>query len=588
MHMRLSIGFFPKLLFCCLLAVVSVHSYGQEAKKIKLLNANSLEVDPSINANKLIGDVIFKHEEALMYCDSAYLFPNNSMKAWGTVRVKQGDSLLLIGDSLHYLGDKRLARIRGRVLVKNSDMTLRTNYLDYDRNKDMAYYLGGGQIVNSAERNTLTSNIGYFFTKENRFFFKDSVRLVNPDYTIESDTLMYNTQSEITYFYGPTRIQSDDNLITCNRGWYDTRNDRSEFSGRAWITSNASRIGGDSVYYDRKQGIGKAYGNVTMIDSTQDLVLHGDYTVYDEKDSTSLITGKRAQMIQLVDADSLYLHADTLFAGWDTSRKHRVVHAWYHVKFFKPDMSGRCDSLVFSNADSTIQLFRQPIIWSDENQITSDSLVIKNYDGKVHWMRMTRNAFIASSEDSLQYNQISGKNMLGHFKDGKLRRVDVLGNGQTIYYATEEDGELIGLNRSDCANMNIYIDSNTVSRIAFLNKPTATLYPLKEITPDLRKLERFAWHDSLRPYHPEHTFYWGAIPDSLKHLRYKSAASSSTADTVVAAPTDTTAADSVAPVDNGGNQPGSRKGLKDGEEAPAKNKGSRKGLKARKEEPEDE
>ena len=264
----------PKYLaLACILCLMAQLAIAQDVKEIKLVKADVLEVDESVDANRLIGNVIFKHEGALMYCDSAYLFRDNSMKAWGTVRVVQGDSLRLFGDSLHYIGDEKLAKRRGNVLLVNKDMTLTTNYLDYNRVDGMAYYLGGGKIVNNSERNSLTSNIGYFFPDQNRFFFKDSVKLVNPEYTIESDTLMYNTQSEVTYFYGPSTITSKDNTIACNSGWYDTANDRSEFTGQAWIESADSRIGGDSIYYDRKAGIGKAFGHVTVIDSTQDLVL---------------------------------------------------------------------------------------------------------------------------------------------------------------------------------------------------------------------------------------------------------------------------------------------------------------------------
>ena len=173
--------------------------------------------------------------------------------------------------------------------------------------------------------------------------------------------------------------------------------------------------------------------------------------------------------------------------------------------------------------------------------------------------------------------------MVGHFKDGDLRKVDVIGNGRTIYYAKEDNGKMIGMNRADCAHMHIYIDSNTVSRIKFFNKPTATLFPKKDITGDMRRLDNFVWLDSLRPYHPEHTFYWGRIPDSLKHMRYRSAAERRMDSLEAEAARVKALIDSnrtKTPVPNSNGKGGSRKGLKGGKGESDKPRKNRKEQKA--------
>ena len=505
------------IIFLLGLAIATpLFSHAQKAKKIEILNANSLEYDETsgVRAKKLIGDLRFKSDSVLMYCDSAYLYDDRRLEAWGNVRINQGDTMNLYGDSLFYNSETKLARVRGDVRLINPDFTLTTRYLDFNRETDMAYYLGGGEIIGKKERNNLTSGIGYFYPKQNQFFFKDSVVLINEDYTIKSDTLQYNTNSEITRFFGPSTIESKDNFIYCENGWYDTRNERSEFVGNAWLETNKRRIEGDSIYYDRGKGFGEAFGNVSVVDTIQDVILEGEYTIYYEKDSTTLITGN-ALLKQLFDKDSLYLHADTLFATWDSTRTHRVLHAFHHVKFFKADMQGKCDSLVFSNADSTIQMFRAPIIWSDQNQITADSLTIKNHGGKIQWMKMNRNAFIVSQEDSTSFNQISGQNMLGHFTKNELRKVDVFGNGETIYFPIEKD-EVFGMNVAECSDMIILIDSNQVQKITFLNSPKASLIPIEDVKQNERFLEGYAWQDSLRPRYKEDVFYWGPVPDSVK------------------------------------------------------------------------
>ena len=473
-----------------------------------------LEYDESkgVKAKRLTGNVGFKHEGALLYCDSAYLYSKtNSMDAWGNVRVKQGDTLNMYGDSLMYDGNTRLARLRGNVRVIDKDMHLTTDYLDYDRKKEMAYYIGGGKIISKKDRNNLTSNVGYYYPKTKQFFFKDSVVLINPEYEIRSDTLMYHTRSEVTWFYGPTTIKSKDNLIYCENGWYNTFNNTAQFNKNAWIESDNQRIEGDSIFYDRNKGIGEAFGNIAIIDTVQDIIITGDYTINNEHDSISLITG-HAMLTQIFEHDSLFLHADTLLSVYDSTRQHKLMHAFHHVKFYKPGLQGKCDSLIFSDADSTIWLFRDPVLWADENQMTADHIEIRMFDGEIQDLRLDNNAFIVSEEDSALYNQIKGKYMFGYFKENKLYKIDVTGNGQTVYYATEEDGKMIGVNRADCSDLVIYVDSNKVDKILFLKEPSAILYPIGKAAKSEIILEGLNWRGNIRPRKKEDIFIWETVP----------------------------------------------------------------------------
>lgn len=501
----------------------------QAQTRIELLNANSLEYDEKKgNAKRLLGNVSFKHDNAIMYCDSAYLYPDNALDAYGNVHIQQGDTLNLYGQFLKYNGNTKKAELTREVRLIDKDITLTSNFLNYDLNADLANYTGNGKIVN--KENTLTSESGYYYAKSKDFYFKKNVVLVNPQYTVYCDTLKYNTLSEIAYFLSPTQIISKENTIYCENGWYDTKKNIAQFNKNARLSNPKQQIKGDSLYYNRNTGYGKALRNIEIRDTSENIIITGNLGEYFESEDNSIVTGK-ALLIQIYDKDSLFLHADLLRATTDSalalaasgkkpeikekkkkeknnlksdntaSKKEeskRVLLAYHKVKFFKTDMQGKCDSLVFTYKDSTMRMFKDPVLWSDKNQLTSDSIHIHTYDGKLKSLDMKNNAFMVSQEDSLRFNQIRGKNMKGIFGENQLRRINVLGNGQTIYYAKDKEA-MIGVNKTDCSSMIILIKENKVDRITFITKPDATMYPIQELSPKDLLLRDFHWWGAMRP-----------------------------------------------------------------------------------------
>ena len=495
------------LLFTFILT--SVFCFGQESKKkrIELRNAEVLEYDESLGhkARRLLGDVIFEHEGALMYCDSAYLYADNSMDAFSKVRINKGDSIKLFCDELNYNGNTEFAKAKRNVRLEDREMTLTSQKLDYNMATERAWYNTGGKIVD--RENTLTSKVGYYYSTIEEMFFKDSVKLVNEKYTLYCDTLRYNTESEVAFFLGPTKIISDENTILCNFGWYDTELDISQFSNNATVYSSDQSIRGDSLYYNKRRGFGIAIGNVIVADTAQDIILTGERAKYFEVGDMVILTDS-AVMIQDMGADSLFLHADTLLSIVDTVIDRRILFAYHHAKFFKPDMRGKCDSLVYSYADSTIRLYRDPIMWSDENQLTADSMWIQNRNGKIDKLYMKENSMIISEEDSAMFNQIKGRFMTGHFKEQKLYKVYVEANGETIYFAGEDGAEPDNVNKAKASNLIINIEKNKVKDIVFLTQPDATLYPLNLVSLNDMKLEGFNWRIAERPEKVEDIFEW--------------------------------------------------------------------------------
>jgi len=335
------------------------------------------------------------------------------------------------------------------------------------------------------------------------------------------DTLKYNTLSKIAYFLGPTYIYSKSNLIYCENGWYNTDKQTSSFYKNAYLKTNAQKLKGDTIYYDRNIGIGKGFGNVSVTDSVNKIIISGNYAEHHELIDFSFVTG-RAMMTQIFVNDSLFLHGDTLMAIADhkdhdadsTGNRKRNLFAFHHVKLYKNDLQGTCDSLVYNYRDSTIRLFRNPVLWSGLNQLTADSITIQTANSEISRMYLTNSAFIASNSDSsewgpvdsLRFNQIRGKNMTGFFYDNKLNRINVEGNGQTIYYSKNKNKKDFAVNRADCSDLVILVKENKITRITLLNDPDGTLYPIKELSPKDLRLKGFTWKADLRPKTREDIF----------------------------------------------------------------------------------
>lgn len=495
--------FILSLLICLLHFPVEA----QQIRQIEILNADITEYDNSlaIQANRLIGNVQFQHEDLLMNCDSAHYYPStNTLDAFSRVHLWRKDSLQLNGDFLRYNGNQRTANVRREVVLIDKETILKTEHIDYDLNKDIGLFINGGNIDNG--NNNIKSVQGLYYAKEKLIFFKDSVVVTNPDYIIYCDTLKYDTSTEIAYFLGPTEIISDTNLIYCENGWYDTQNNISRFSRNAYLQTESRLLKGDSLYYERETGYGQAQNNVELIDSLQNVILMGNYAIYNEHTGYAMMTD-RAVMIQIDNMDSLFIHADTLRMNQDTVPDFRIIKAYRHVKIFRHDLQGKCDSLVYTDVDSVFRFFGEPVLWTEDNQLTAEFITIHTANRNMDKIELNNTSFIISMEDSTRFNQIKGRDMEGFFVKNELSRIDVNGNGQTLYFARDGD-ELIGVNKAASANLVIFLKDRRIDRILFLNQPDATYLPIEKITAAEERLENFKWYGNFRPVVKEDIFIW--------------------------------------------------------------------------------
>lgn len=484
-----------KNLYILALLIVATDIAAQTPAKIKF-SAATTEVAAKIgkNTRRLIGNVVFTHGGAKMYCDSAYFYSDkNSLDAYNNVYINQGDTVHLYGDHLYYDGNTRKATITGKVKLINKETTLTTTSLDYDIGKGIGYYTHHADIIN--QDNHLESIIGYYYSRKNLFKFIDSVVITNPNYKMYSDTLDYNTKTKTAYFLSPSEIFGDSSYAYCERGWYNTATDVSQLNRHALVQNKQRTISGDSLYYEKATGFGRAIDNVKIIDKEKNIILRGNKGIYYDKNQYARLTDK-AVFIQAGDKDSLFLHADTLLSEVDSGTK--FIKAYYGVRIYKSNLQGKCDSLSYNFADSVIRLYVKPVLWSEDNQLSADYIEIRTENQEPKTMFLERSAFITSSEDTNKFNQIKGKNMTCHFKNNELVRIDVNGNGQTIYYPKDQNG-IVGVNKAECSDLIIRLVDGKVNSISFLTKPDAVLYPLDKAPINELVLKGFSWLDNIRP-----------------------------------------------------------------------------------------
>lgn len=540
---------------------------------------------------KLTGNVELRQDSIFMYCDSATIINSVYVVAKGNVIIQQGDTTSIFSDSLIYLGDLKLASLFGNVSMVSGQQKLFTERLDYDLNTKTATYFEGATLTNNETQ--LSSKRGYYYVDNDEILFRDSVVVIDPDFTLQSDTLKFNSETRTVFFLAPTLIKSDSTKIYCEDGFYDTKNNLAEFRKNAqfakgtqeaeadiirydgknkeytldgnarftdenqeaiadkiryeelkdkyFLTGNASyrdstrNIVGEEIMYDRKNELYATKGRSRVIDPPQ--ILEADEIIYTEGNGTGVASGNiiwqdtsanltilseraeynrntnylkatggqqgRPWLITVIEQDSLFLSSDTLLAKQEidtlSSDTSRMLFAYNQVRIFKSNLQAVCDSLTYSSSDSIFHLFEDPIIWSDTSQFVADTVDILLRNEKIDRIFLRTNAFIVNSPDEIFFNQIKGRDIIAFFEESELRRIDVQGNAQSVYYALDEANAYIGVNKILCSEMLMYFGNNEIDNIRFYNQPQANLIPMRQADHESLKMEGFSWDISRRP-----------------------------------------------------------------------------------------
>lgn len=481
-------------------------------KKVKLKKADEWlgSVKDGQRFDRVLGNVIFIQNKTTIYCDSAHFFKSqNRIEAFGKIHITEGDSVDATSNGLSYDGDKKIAYLRKNVVfTKLGIATLYTDFLDYDRPKNEARYFNGGKLVDTT--NVLTSKKGYYDIRTNLASFKTNVVGVNPDYTLTSDTLQYNSKTKIIYFRDSTTVtDKEGGTAVYKSGFYNTSRKESTLN-LGQIETPEYKIKGDEYLIDDASKLYKAKGNVVMTSKEENMIIYGDNSFYDKKSGISKVYGN-AYVAKIGDElDTLYITADTLVSIESKDPKRKRLLAYNQVKIFKTDMQGVADSLVYIAIDSTIHFYTNPILWSDENQITADSIRMLLKDKKIDRIYMIANSFVASQDSLENYNQIKGRRMTAFFAGSMMSHVVVEGNGESIYFPLQEkeleaDNKtykltyITGMNKMICSNMRINFKEGKVNNISAYVMPDASFIPPHEIKEADTKLKGFDWKGKYRP-----------------------------------------------------------------------------------------
>ncbi|GIQ60011.1 hypothetical protein Flavo103_31470 [Flavobacterium collinsii] len=491
-----------KLLFFisyCLLFLSVQVIFAQKPKTIIVENADFQEINENEipGALLLIGNVKVNHDGVVLTCNRAYFFQKeNYLKAFGNVQLVQGDTLFLNSKYAEYSGNVKKAFATGDAVMSSPDATLSTDTINFDRNIQQVFYNTKGTIIN--KDNTLVSKSGRYFVAEKKFQFLTAVTITNPKYVIKSNHLDYYSNSGHSYLLGPSTITSKANYIYTERGFYDTKKNLAHFLRKSYIKYDDRLIEGDSLYYNRNIEFASATRNVKITDSINRGIVKGHYAeIYKLKDS--MFVTKRAVAINLVEKDSVYIHGKKLMVTGKEGE--RILRAYNNVRFYKIDMSGKCDSIHSNSKTALTKLIGNPILWNGESQITGDimHLIGDKNTKKLDSLKVLNNTFIVSRDTlGTGYNQVKGLNLFGKFKEGKLHDVDVIKNTEVIYYMRNDFNELIGINKNVSSKINLIIENNDIETITFFNKVDGDVYPEADLPENARKLKGLRWRGDER------------------------------------------------------------------------------------------
>ena len=510
-----------------------------EDQRIYLDHADSLYYDEYRKRDTQIvrGHVKFRHQGAVLYCDSAYFKQQeNTFQAFGHVRMLQSDTLEVRCDTAFYDGraDADMVHAQSNVVVihrKTSE--LHTDNLILDRKFDVVYYDQGGNYADKAKGMTLSSDWGKYnlTTKEAEFFY--DVTLKTKTHIITTDTLLYYSADErahviggrTTYpadggrpVWGKSRIHSikDGYDVETTNCFFYMKTDRTELFDNSTIENETRTISGDSLFYDSSSKKSHGYGSVVYVDRKNKNQLTANIVEYDETAGKGVATNNPVY-IDYSQQDTLYLHADTIRVETfyiDTDSMYRKVHCYHKVRMFRKDIQAVCDSMVVCSRDSSLTMYIDPITWNGSRQLLGDSIKIWMNDSTVREANVMANALsIEQMKDhehpgKVYYNQVASRLMNAYFDEGKIRMSEAVGNVQTVYYPIDDsDSTLIGMINLETDTMRMFLTPERKLQKIWTSKSDGVLYPMTQIPASKDFLPNFGWYDYIRPVDKDDIYY---------------------------------------------------------------------------------
>ena len=481
------------LLFCLILG----ESYGQQTSKLEILNAALLESGQGFE--RLLGDVEMKHQNSLIFCDSAHFFRGeNRAKLFGKVRIEDvEDPITTTSAYAEYDGNTKVAKLRRNVVFTNQQTTLYTNYLDYNRESNIATYFNDGKVVDST--NVLTSERGIYEVNLEKITFRQDVVLVNPDYTMKTNYLMYFTVPKTSETKGLTNIVSREGYkLDAQKGsFYDTQQKQFRFFDGV-VDTEESRVKAQELFYDEGLGYYEGKEDVRVLNKERQVEVFGDEGKYWEDRKYSVVHGK-ALVRKYFESDTLFMIADTLISHDSEADTAKYLLAFRSVKLTKTDLAGVADSLVYNYSDSSIRLYEDPVMWNFKSQVSADSMIFYIANDELDRVYMREKAFSIMSDTLLNFNQMKGRTMTGYFEEGQIDALDIDGNGESLYFALEADTLTQGINRILSANIRLSFVDGAIRKANFGIRPDGKFTPVQKLDEKSSRLEGFRWRIEEKP-----------------------------------------------------------------------------------------
>lgn len=473
---------------------------GQETYEVEILPPTAQGVMETVNGETLkilVGNVKLRHKLNYIDCDSAVVYANNNIDAFGHVLIRKKNGAKVYGDKLNYLSLQKIAILRGNVLLVDKKSKLYTEDITYDLNNDVGQYLTGGKLIN--EESEITSQTGTFYTKENLVLFRQNVKVNHPKYKLESDSLMYNTKLKRSIFKTSTKIENDSGFIWCNVGWHDEEKNQSSFGKGTYIYNPPSWLLTDSIFYDKKNGKSHIYKTFEYHDTAAKTHLFGD-SAYMYNDNKDMIAYKRPTLImESSDNKPTFIRGDILI-NQNVNKNERIMKALNNVRLYSSDFQAVADTMIYKSLDSSIYLRQNAYLWKDESQLSGEKLFIYLINKKPKRINVFGSSFMAQQEEAKgHFNQVSSDTSHFYFINGEMDYLYAFGNTKSIYYGKEEGKGYLGLNNSESYSLKMIYDSSKPKKVIFYDNPKATFYPVKDFTDANRFLPNFVWKTALRP-----------------------------------------------------------------------------------------
>ncbi len=498
------------------------------SKRINIISSQKLnfkKLNDSTDLQIFVGNVIVKQQNTTFYCDSAIINQRlNTMEAFGHVHINNADSVHTYADYLHYIGNDKKAFLKNNVRLTDGKGVLTTPELEYDTQNKIGVYNNGGKLVNGTT--VLTSTQGYYYGQTRDAYFKKKVVLVNPDYVVKTDTLLYNTYSTLATFTVPTVITSGTKKIHTTDGYYNLTSRQSYFSKRSVLQDSASTLIADEIAGNDSTGYGEARGNVIYRDTVQGLAIFAN-NVKSNRNAGSLLATVHPVMMIKQNSDSLFVAADTLFSGRLSSLKglrsvpsvkdsmpsvdsmvmtradssrDRYFEAYYHVRIFSDSLQATSDSLFYSGMDSVFRLLTNPVLWSQNSQITGDTIYLFTKNKKPERLYVFENALAISDVDSTMFfNQVKGRTLNSYFDSGRINFIHTQGNAEAVYYTQDDDKKFIGVDKSSCDIIDTYFRDQKPYKVYRRSDLKGIFYPMQQVNHEELKLRGFSWQINKRP-----------------------------------------------------------------------------------------